>query len=63
MKSKACIMTFRPFNIPAVYSDDMLARLAEEFDMLRKQCENKEAEIAAYKNYLVLLESNLKTLK
>ena len=38
MKSKACIMTFRPFNIPAVYSDDMLARLAEEFDMLPFIC-------------------------
>ena len=31
-------MTFRPFNIPAVYSDDMLARLAEEFDMLPFIC-------------------------
>lgn len=38
MKSKACIMTFRPFNIPAVYSDDMLAHLAEEFDMLPYIC-------------------------
>lgn len=38
MKSKACIMTFRPFNIPAVYSDDMLARLTEEFDMLPYIC-------------------------
>ncbi len=38
MKSKACIMTFRPFNIPAVYSDDMLARLSDEFDMLPYIC-------------------------
>lgn len=38
MKAKACIMTFRPFNIPAVYDDKMLARLADEFDMLPHIC-------------------------
>ena len=31
-------MTFRPFNIPAVYSDNMLARLSDEFDMLPYIC-------------------------
>lgn len=38
MKKKACIMTVRPFNIPAVFSEDMLKKLADEFDMLPYIC-------------------------
>lgn len=43
--------------------NNLLSNITEEFDMLKKQCENKEAEIAAYKSYLAQLESNIKTLK
>lgn len=43
--------------------DNLLSNITEEFDMLREQCENKEAEIASYKNYLALLDKNIKTLK
>lgn len=43
--------------------NNLLSNITEEFDMLRKQCENKETEIASYKNYLVLLDKNIKTLK
>ena len=38
MKSKACIMTLRPSNIPAVYSEEMRHQLEEEFDMLPNVC-------------------------
>lgn len=38
MKKKACIMTVRPFNIPEVFSEEMLEKLSEEFRMLPYIC-------------------------
>lgn len=43
--------------------DNLLANITEEFNLLLKQCENKAIEIAEYKNYILVLEDCLKTLK
>lgn len=40
----------------------LLDNTMEEFDLLVKQCEHKEAEINNYKNYVTLLESSIKKL-
>ena len=50
-------------DISKKVQDNLLSNIIEEFDMLKKQCENKEAEISAYKNYVTLLEASIKTLK
>lgn len=50
-------------DISKKVQDSLLSNIIEEFDMLKKQCENKETEIAAYKNYVALLDANIKTLR
>lgn len=50
-------------EISNTLQDNLLSNITKEFDMLKKQCENKETEIAAYKNYLALLDKHMKTLQ
>ncbi len=43
--------------------ESLLKNMNEEFASLLAQCENKEAEISSYKEYVSLLEESLKKLK
>lgn len=43
--------------------ESLLKNMNEEFASLLAQCENKEAEISSYKEYVSLLEGSLKKLK
>lgn len=43
--------------------ESLLKNIAEEFESLLAQCQNKEEEISGFKNYVSLLEDNLKKLK
>ena len=43
--------------------ESLLNNITEEFGNLISQCENKENEIAAYKEYAAILEKKLAELK
>lgn len=49
-------------RISGEVQEKLLSNITAEFDMLLKQCESKETEIAAYKEYILLIEKNLKGL-
>ena len=39
--------------------DSLLANISGEFELLLNQCENKEKEIADYKEYVAILQKEL----
>lgn len=43
--------------------ESLLNKITDEFESLISQCENKESEIAAYKEYAAILDKKLSELK
>lgn len=50
-------------SVSAKVQDNLLSNITEEFDALLAQCENKDKEIAGYKEYVRILEKELKGLR
>lgn len=64
-KMSAAIKEFKDdlTEISNKLQEKLLLNITEEFEMLRKQCENKESEIDSYKIYLELLDKSIKALR
>lgn len=50
-------------NIGHKVQDSLLSNIESEFELLLEQCENKDKEVAEYREYLSILEKELGTIK
>lgn len=50
-------------NIGHKVQDSLLSNIESEFELLLEQCENKDKEVAEYREYLSVLEKELGTIK
>lgn len=64
-KLASSVKTFRDelTGIGHKVQENLLTNITEEFETLMSQCENKENEIARYKEYVAILEKEIKAIR
>lgn len=64
-KLASSVKTFRDelTGIGHKVQENLLTNITEEFETLLSQCENKENEIARYKEYVAILEKEIKAIR
>lgn len=64
-KLASSVKTFRDELIDIGYrvQENLLTNITEEFETLLAQCENKDNEIAGYKEYVAILEKEIKAIR
>lgn len=63
LTNEASVFRRKMDDIKKTVQDSLLNNITEEFEMLLSQCENKEKEIAGYREYAEILERALKAVR